>query len=560
MKKINSTTLFLITFQLFCRCETGFAQSPGWLWAKAATGQGTEEGYSITADTNGSIYIAGFFNSPMMTFDSTIILGTANYDAYIAKYDANGNLGWAKSFGGVQSDFIFSIAADHNGNIFAAGSFTSATINFGLFTLVNSNPGYQDIFILKFDGAGTIIWAKSAGGSDYDEAYSVAPDFNGGAYLSGYFKSTSIIFGTDTLINNGFDDVFVVRYAANGNVSWAKSAGGVYSDVPYGMTSDINGNVCITGGFNSPSVIFGADTLTSNISYDIFLVKYDLNGNELWAKSTGGLNHDYGRSLVTDLNGNIYMTGTFFSPSLTFGASLLTSNGGSDAYLAKYDAAGNALWAKNAGGFSDDYGYGSCISPNGVIFITGSFDSIMTINSITLTVPSNSPDPMFIASYDSSGNLLCASALASGGDDQNAVAADAFGNAYISGDFYNINPFVVGNDTLALTGLENTFTAKFNCSIMLGISNELPVHGPEVFSVYPTPSDGRITVKFTSYDNRDYMLTISDITGREVVHNRVIANDGINLSEVDLSFLEKGIYFLRLNNKNKILEQRIIML
>src|SRR6185312_6278472 len=101
---------------------------------------------------------------------------------------------------------------------------------------------------------------------------------------------------------------------------------------------------------------------------------------------------------------------------------------------------------------------------NGNVFVTGSFPSgTIAFGTYTLTAPTGY-DPLFIVKYNSSGTLLCASALASGGDDQCGISADRFGNAYIAGDFM-ANPFVVGSTTLNLIGQENIFVAKctFNC-------------------------------------------------------------------------------------------------
>jgi hypothetical protein len=96
------------------------------------------------------------------------------------------------------------------------------------------------------------LWAKSAGGASYDYGQSIATDVNGNVYVTGYFYSPSLTFGTTTLTNMGLYDIFVVKYDANGNVLWAKSTGGTHLDEGYGISTDANGNVFVTGYFNSP--------------------------------------------------------------------------------------------------------------------------------------------------------------------------------------------------------------------------------------------------------------------------------------------------------------------
>ncbi|MBI3501256.1 MAG: T9SS type A sorting domain-containing protein, partial [Bacteroidetes bacterium] len=91
----------------------------------------------------------------------------------------------------------------------------------------------------------------------------------------------------------------------------------------------------VTGYFLSPAITFGTTTLTNAGNYDIFIVKYDASGTVLWATSAGGTNSDVGRSIATDANGNVLVTGYFLSPTLTFGTTTLTNAGGWDMFIVK---------------------------------------------------------------------------------------------------------------------------------------------------------------------------------------------------------------------------------
>ena len=107
-------------------------------------------------------------------------------------------------------------------------------------------------------------WAKSAGGTDYDYGTGISTDASGNVLITGYFDSPTITFGTTTLTNagTGIADIFVVKYDASGNVLWAKSAGGTDGDHGYGISTDANGNVLVTGYFNSLSISCVAPMLT----------------------------------------------------------------------------------------------------------------------------------------------------------------------------------------------------------------------------------------------------------------------------------------------------------
>ncbi|MBK7855604.1 MAG: hypothetical protein IPJ79_12505 [Bacteroidetes bacterium] len=162
-------------------------------------------------------------------------------------------------------------------------------MNFGSTTLNNLNPGYEDLFLTKYDRNGNLLWTKSAGGMFRDFAYSIVHDGNGFIYLTGTFQGPSISFDTITLAHNGGidQDFFLVKYDENGNVIWANGGGGMNSEISNSIATDNNGNVLIAGYFNSPSLSIGSFTLTTNGDCDIFVLKYNNNGNLIWAKVQG---------------------------------------------------------------------------------------------------------------------------------------------------------------------------------------------------------------------------------------------------------------------------------
>ena len=172
-----------------------------------------------------------------------------------------------------------------------------------------------------------MLWAKSAGGTAYDIGNSVSTDAIGNVFMTGIYYSPTITFGITTLTNaNNVADIFIVKYDASGNVLWAKSAEGTWYDLSYGVCTDVIGNVFITGAFYSPTITFGTTTLTNvNAANDIFIVKYDASGNVLWAKSAGGTGYDEGYAVSTDASGNVFLTGNFGSPNINFGTTTLTN-------------------------------------------------------------------------------------------------------------------------------------------------------------------------------------------------------------------------------------------
>ena len=369
---------------------------------------------------------------------------------------------WAKSAGGLKNDDGKSIFYS-NGYVYLTGNFQSAKIIMGSDTLINKDTTGKtaDIFIAKYDSSGSLIWAKSAGGMKNDKGAGITADANGNTFVTGYFSSDTITFGTFTFkkystIQWDSADVFIVKYDPSGNVIWAKSAGGDHCDYGTGIAADVNGNCYVTGYYQSSSIVFGNYTFFISGGSDIFLIKYDGSGNQLWAKNTKGDQADWSTSVAVDKKGNSYLTGYFFSHVLNFGHdSVLNSCGGhSYMFAVKYDSLGNSIWANCAGGpvstIGNDGGNSIAASPIGSCCVTGSFasESIAFETNYLVNHDFTGNTDIFIVEYSPSGETIWATGKGSPNCDDagSGVAADANGNFYITGGFGGLVPF--GNDTL----------------------------------------------------------------------------------------------------------------
>ena len=388
---------------------------------------------------------------------------------------------WANR-AGVNGATANNVVTDANGNVILAGNFVGANILFGTTTLTNAGGGNSsDIFVVKYDPDGNVLWAKkqTGGGTGSDEARGVAADASGNVIVTGTFNGLNIVFGTTTLTNAGggnSSDIFVVKYDPNGNVLWAKkqTAGGTAIDVAKGVVADPNGNVIVTGNFNSLSITFGTSTLTNAGANDIFTVKYDPNGNVLWAKQPGpggSVNNDVPYRIAADASGNVIITGNFQSPTITFGTTTLTNPIGTSAteiFVVKYDPNGNVLWAKqqDANGSANELSAGVTADPSGNIIVSGWFDSpTVTFGTTTLT-NSQSPNSIdvFIVKYDCNGNVLWARQQDAGGtsnDNAVNVTADAGGNVIVTGYFEGAN-ITFGTTTLTNAGARDFFIVKYD--------------------------------------------------------------------------------------------------
>jgi PKD repeat protein len=360
---------------------------------------------------------------------------------------------WAQKAVGWGYDYGWSIAMDNSGNSYVTGSFSNSA-TFGSTALTGS--GNNDIFVAKMDSNGNWIWAKKAGGSGTDSGNGIAVDNSGNSYVTGYFQDTAS-FGTTTLTNSGSRDIFVAKIDSSGNWLWAQKADGSSDDYGQDIAVDNFGNSYVTGYYQGTTV-FGSTTLTGSWNNDIFVAKLDSTGNWLWAKKAGGSSHDYGYSIAVDNSGHSYVTGSFRGTA-GFGSTTLTSSGGNDIFVAKLDSNGNWLWAKKAGGSSDDYGRSIAIDNSGNSYVTGYFPGTAGFGSTTLT--SSGGNDIFVAKLDSSGNWLWAKkAGGSSSDYGQDIAVDNFGNSYVTGYFSGTAGF--GSTTLICSGNSDIFVAKLD--------------------------------------------------------------------------------------------------
>jgi len=270
-------------------------------WAKTYGGTGIDIAYSVQQTSDGGYIVAG----------TTTSFGAGYSDFFLIKTDANGNVQWAKTYGGTSYDWAYSVQQTSDGGYIVAG----ATLSFDT---------SDNILLIKTDANGNIIWAKTYGVNltvVYDEAYSVQQTSDGGYIVAG-------------ITGVGGDNFFLIKTDENGNVQWAKTYGGTYQEWAYSVQQTSDGGYIVAGWTWS----FGAGR------YDIFLIKTDANGNLQWAKTYGGTNGDFAFSVQQTSDGGYIVAGYTYS----FGA------GRDDIFLIKTDENGNVQWAKTYGGTGDD--------------------------------------------------------------------------------------------------------------------------------------------------------------------------------------------------------------
>lgn len=537
-------------FAILCFSNLVNAQVPNWVWAKPAGDYNTEEFFtSITSDSQGNLIAVGKFSGQTIIFGNDTLSNTSTVsDMFIVKYDATGNVLWAKSAGGTSYDEAVAVKVDALDNIIVTGKFKSNNISFGTFTLTNVNFK-EDIFIVKYDAMGNVIWAKSSeDGLENDEPSAIAVDLTGSIIVTGKFRSSILTFDSITLTNSGIDNIFIAKYDSSGKVLWAKSAGGSVSDRASSVVVDTSNNIIVTGTFTSATAAFDSTILIKAGLADVFHVKYDSSGTLLWAKSGGGSSIGNGIGFVystIDLSGNSILTGRCLNcTSLTFDTTTLTFNG-NNIFIIKCDTAGNIVWTEVS---VDGVPNGIITDNSGSFFASGTFKTAFIVfGNTTLTNSNQGTYDFFVVKYDVSGNVLWAkSAGGNNTDGLNSITTDAFGSTVIVGSFYS--PSITFGPT-TITNLTDLFIAK------LGVtsgSEALPDRS--TLSIAPNPFIDQTTFTF-SKEQKNIAIKLFDVTGKEI---KSVNYSGTKFI-LEQGNLNAGVYFIKIQTSDGVQTQKVIV-
>jgi hypothetical protein len=361
----------------------------------------------------------------------------------------------ATRIGGTGLDSVGGVAVDASSNLFCAGSFT------GTITLGTNNyrsQGQDDIFLFKANSTGQVIWAMSLGGELSDLPKGLAVDAQGNSVLAGGFGA-AILLGNEWLISRGGQDILLAQWDPSGAVLWRRQAGGSGSDEAKAVALDTQGNVIITGVFNSDQAGFENAVLTNRGVGDMFLAKYDSAGNLLWVQQAGGAGDDFGAAVAADKEGNVYVTGGFQGPAW-FGTNEIPSGLGS-VFVAKYDPRGELVWVKPVGSEWGTYSTGIAVASDGAVYQSGYFSGTAAFGGVSLESNGFLSD-IFLVKFDALGSVLWARRAGGESLDQAAgIMVDSADNVLLTGFYFGNASF--GSNTVSGVG-KTLFVAQYDAA------------------------------------------------------------------------------------------------
>ena len=560
------------------------------VWAKRLGESSTNYGNALAVDANGNIYTVGSF-AGTVDFDPGVavydLTSAGQSDIFISKLDATGNFVWAQKIGSNTAQVANSIIVDASGNIIVAGNFVGA-VDFdpGPLTFTLNGGGNNDCFIFKMDAGGNFIWAKQVVGN-YSQGDAISTDALGNLYVCGNYNSTADLDpgsgANNVTATGGSADVFLIKLDAAGNFVWGKSFGGIGTDVAESIKADAAGNVYVTGNFPF-TVDFDPGPTTFNISVagstDVYLLKLDINGNFLWAKTFAGVDAEAGRDVIVDATGNVYVTGLFLAtvdldpgPGVYNLTSFVAST---DIFIVCLDAAGNFVYAIRFGGTTLDAGLALFVNGAGILHATGYFEGavdfdpgagIATLNSAegrTFIIKlGGSVLPITLLSFsgtaNANGNLLKWETSREKNTNQFEIEKSedgvsfttiailpAAGNSshtlrysYLHGHPIN------GNNYYRLKMVD--IDGRFTYSPVIVISNNA-----ELFSVkiFPNPVEDILQIHIQAEKKEMILFNLFNTEGKIIASKKMNLQKGSNYLNWNMQTLAKGNYFLAADAAN----------
>lgn len=565
MKKLS-----LITGLLFsCLMHS---QNPTFQWVKSIGGATDENGVHSTMDGSGNIYTTGSFEGTV-DFDPgsgiSNLTSSGLMDIFIQKLDANGNFIWAKRFGGVGDDISTAINHSTFGDIFITGNYEGVVdFNPGSGFNYQTSEGGSDVFVQKLNVNGELGWVKSIGGTLNDFGGMVKTDALGNVYLlQNYSGAVDFDPGRDdyVLTSSGGLDICIEKLSPFGDLVWAKTIGGSSDDYGSGLEVDNTGNVYVTGNFQG-SVDFDPGTgINLHVALgtkDLFVEKLNSNGTLEWVSCLGS---SFGSSEVTsialDLQGNPYTIGTF-DGSITYpvpeaAPAILTSAGGSDVFIQKFNPYGEIIWMKSIGGTKNEKGKQVHIDFLDNIFVSGEYDKTIlndpgtAAKGITMHLKG-----FFVHQINQSGFTLWEKQFRNSvGVWINSMSTDYSGNLFISGKFKGSVDFDSGSSVYSLTSSGNmsNYTLKLGHSIT-NISEAEENTLDNAFTIYPNPAKNKLTIKL--HNTHEYV----NIELYDVIGNLVYSENNTNSNEISVALNQpNGVYFVNILVDDKRIVKRLII-
>jgi len=542
--------LLILAMLLLANCV--FAQSYEFEWARQGGGVEDDEIWGLAVDVENNYFIAGAFED-VFGLGDTVLTSSGEADIFLAKYNRNSQLLWAKRFGSELYDAGLTVTTDKEGSVFVGG-----------LTVEEDSEGNTDsnIWFAALTGDGDLLWTEQIRSASNDVLLDMVIDRNGILYLAGEYEGAGSMGGF-RLEEFGGGDMFLAAYSiSDRRFTRVASAGG--ADYDYGVALHLgnSGELVWTGTFYESASILGEPIVAVGMD-DVFIAHLDAATFAVnWLATGGSDEEDAVNGLTVDNNGNVFIAGDFRASAL-FDGVVVESSGENDVFLAKYDASGFVQWVRQAGGRAEDQAFSVAVDVSGNSYVTGGFEEIVWYDD-TEHQSAGEVD-IFLARYDANGSLL--TAVSTGGEHNDAATRleiDGRGSLVMAGVFQAEADF--GDTSLVSGGEFDVFIGRLQGADITGI---LPVGTIEedfrLASNYPNPFNPSTTIRFSLKETVEIRLSIYSILGEEIA---VLVQGAIEAGEHEATWnglnaagheVGSGIYLYRLQTASRSKTQRMIL-
>lgn len=506
--KTNCFTTFLVTLILFF-CIFKIEGQYTLDWTQNYGGSDIEQAESIITTTDGGFIITGHSKSN----DVDLSENYGDRDFWVVKLDSARNIEWENNYGGSDEDIAFSILQTDGGYIIAGQTKSNDGDVFG-------NFGSVDIWVLKIDLLGNILWENNYGTNRSETFKSIEKTSDG-----------DFIISAISTLNTFNRKCWVFKINSFGIILWQKEFGIDESiNIPHSIIQTNEGGYVLLASSNA----FHDNPNNDNIS-DLWVLKLDRSGDLEWDVSYGGSDNELAGAIVQTEEGEYVVLSTTHSQD----GDVSNQYGQGDLWILKLNVSGNLIWEKNYGGSYGDYAYDMILTSDGDLLISAGSAS----NDIDLT-GNNGGFDIWMVKLDIDGGILWQNNFGGSQMDNGVSIIETDDNGFVVvGGSTSEDGDVPGN-----YGNLDVLVLKFSSS-SVGLSFD---SGPDIFNVYPNPSDGIFIVDHVNVIE-DFKIKVFDINGKLVYSTSNL------IGKLYLDFLPSGQYLIALKSDESLQQRKILI-
>jgi hypothetical protein len=552
MKTIFTTAAFIFTAGI-ASAQLNFKD------ASSVSGTHSEEVREVFSNQNGDLFYTGTFEGNL-TIGSHNIQSMGGKDIFLMKKNALGQVSWIKAIGTIENEESPVLIEAQNGELVLGGAFRGSL---DLDGTVYQSAGGTDGFVARYNTDGVLMTSWTLGGLGNDKVKAFARSTNSTEILvAGEFSGLSTFgpagAGSNTqLMSNGGTDIFFVRYIQGrcAPVIEAFKVGSVGNDRLGSVAYDQSGNMVIAGGFNRPidlNPFASSMYVQSEGNYDFFVSRFDGQGNPLFMRNFGGVGNDFATTLAVSDQNEIFVGG-FFHQNLQMGAYSLTSNGESDAFLARLELNGNVVWANSYGGSKDDQISELEIQGNNRLWVAGESASQFDFNPAQVggEFASLGMSDIFLLGVDKMG--VYQEMTRFGGIGQEAIRGiETLGNDLVLvGSFEETVNFDPSFRMAAFTSQGGTdgFEVRFSTQMANGVVAQ---EGNSPWGIFPT-----LATDFVQINNQggSAEMRMLDANGKVILTEKITSN---SQKVIDLMNVPSGVYWVQRIQNGKMESRKMV--